>query len=95
MDALTFRFVVRVLEMAHEREVERWRRSRFVAYVSAAAMGAKVRKPSDLMSLPGDAAPVGDVDYWREVLAEEKRNKVALDREQRILQRLQDARRQN
>lgn len=92
MDALPLRMIVRVLEAAHEKQIEAWRQSRFVAFVTARAMGAKINSPSELMQLPGDApddAP-WSVDDWREYLSQERED---AERHEKIKRALEASRR--
>lgn len=88
MDALPLRMIVRVLEAAHEKQIDGWRQSRFVAFVTARAMGAKINSPSELMQLPGDApedAP-WSVDDWREYLAQEREDAARHEKIKRALE---------
>lgn len=88
MDALPLRMIVRVLEAAHEKQIDGWRQSRFVAFVTARAMGAKINSPSELMQLPGDApddAP-WSVDDWRAFLEEERKHPERLEKAKRAIE---------
>lgn len=46
--------VNQVLELEAKKEVDEWRRTRWLACIVANSQGAKL-KPTDLLKLPGDA----------------------------------------
>jgi hypothetical protein len=51
----------------YKKEIERWQRTRVLAYTSASAMGGMSKSEAEFMPLPFDEVPIDDLKISKEV----------------------------